>query len=57
MPNGIQHSFARETKKPRQHRHYTGAFKTSLLQALLAETNGPPLELRRNELGQRYYIK
>ena len=33
---------------------YIGAFRTSLVETLHVEANGPPLELRKNELGLPY---
>ena len=36
---------------------YTGAFRTSLVEALHVEANDLPLELRRNELGLRLMHK
>ena len=38
-------------------RIYTGAFRTSPVEALHVEANDPPLELRRNELGLRFLYK
>ena len=38
-------------------RIYTGAFRISQVEALYVETNDPPLELRRNELGLRLLYK
>ena len=35
----------------------TGAFRTSLVEALHVDANDPPLELRRNELGLRLLLK
>ena len=38
-------------------RIYTGAFTISPVEALHVEANDTPLELRRNELGQRFMYK
>ena len=38
-------------------RIYTGAFRTSPVEALHVESNDPPLELRRNELELRFLYK
>ena len=38
-------------------RIYTGGFRTSPVEALHVEANDTPLELRRNELGQRFMYK
>ena len=38
-------------------RIYTGAFRTSPVEALHVEANNPPQEIRRNELGLRFLYK
>ena len=38
-------------------RIYTGALRTSPVEALHVETADPPLELRRNELGLKFLYK
>ena len=38
-------------------RIYTGAFRTSSVEALHVEANDPALELRRNTLGIRFLYK
>ena len=48
-------------KLDRMHREgiriYRGAFRTSSIEFLHVEANDPHLELRRNELGQRFLYK
>ena len=38
-------------------RIYTRVFRTSPVESIHVETNDPPLELRRNELGLRFQYK